>query len=157
MAIRLRGLADDDLDQLFVWESDPAAVALAAFTRAVPSDRAAFDVHYERIRSDPTCTLLAVEDTGVLVGTIGSFTMDGEREVTYWIDPSRWGRGIASSALEAFLSVEHERPLVARVAAHNVGSAKVVVRAGFVEAGRESSYAPGVGAEVVEQIYRLTS
>ncbi len=31
-------------------------------------------------------------NNGTFVGTIGSFTMDGEREVTYWIDPSGWGR-----------------------------------------------------------------
>ncbi|UKJ63203.1 GNAT family N-acetyltransferase [Cellulosimicrobium cellulans] len=155
MDVRLRDLADGDLDRLFRWERDPAAVALAAFTRADPSDRAAFDRHYERIRADPTCTVLAVEHAGSFVGTIGSFTMDGEREVTYWVDPSLWGRGTASSALAAFLTVERERPLRARVAVHNVGSATVLVRAGFVEEGRETSYAPGVGSGVVEQVYRL--
>src|SRR5690606_14995480 len=94
MDIRLRGLVDDDLDRLFTWEQDPAAVALAAFTRSDPSDRAAFDEHYARIRSDPSCTVLAVEHAGTFVATVGSFTMDGEREVTYWVDPDRWGRGI---------------------------------------------------------------
>jgi hypothetical protein len=53
MAITLRTLADSDLDTLFVWESDPRAVQMAAFTRADPSDRTAFDAHYERIRNDP--------------------------------------------------------------------------------------------------------
>jgi RimJ/RimL family protein N-acetyltransferase len=156
MDLRLRDLVDGDLDQLFEWERDPAAVALAAFTRADPSDRVAFDSHYARVRCDPACTLLAVEHRGAFVGTIGSFTMDGEREVTYWIDPSLWGRGLASSALEAFLRVERVRPLTARVAVHNGGSATVLVRAGFVETGRETSFAPGVGTEVVEQVYRLS-
>jgi hypothetical protein len=32
---------------------------------------------------------------------------------------------------------------------------KVLARAGFVEVGSEPSFAPGVGAEVVERIYRL--
>lgn len=155
MDIRLRGLVDDDLDRLFTWEQDPAAVVLAAFTRSDPSDRAAFDEHYARIRSDPSCTVLAVEHAGTFVATVGSFTMDGEREVTYWVDPDRWGRGIASAALTAFLEVERERPLMARVAAHNVGSATVLRRAGFVEVGRETSYAPGVGADVEEQVFRL--
>jgi hypothetical protein len=31
----------------------------------------------------------------------------------------------------------------------------VLARAGFVEAGRETAFAPGVGAEIVELIYRL--
>jgi Acetyltransferase (GNAT) domain len=91
MAITLRTFADSDLDALFTWESDPRAVQMAAFTRANPSDRSAFDAHYERVRSDPSNTLLAIEDDGEFVGTIGSFTMEGEREVTYWIAPAQWG------------------------------------------------------------------
>jgi len=92
MAITLRPLADSDLDSLFVWESDPRAVQMAAFTRANPSDRTEFDAHYERIRNDPSCTLRAIDDDTEFVGTMGSFTMEGEREVTYWITPARWGK-----------------------------------------------------------------
>ena len=86
MTLALRQLDDADLDQLFEWERDPRAVAMAAFTRADPSDRAAFDDHHQRIRDDVDCLLLAIDHDGAFVGTIGSFTMDGEREVTYWID-----------------------------------------------------------------------
>jgi len=42
-----------------------------------------------------------------------------------------------------------------RVAEHNAGSAKVLARAGFIEVGTETAFAPGVGAEIVERIYRL--
>lgn len=93
MATILRTFADSDLDALFAWESDPRAVQMAAFTRANPSERSAFDAHYERVRSNPSNTLLAIDDDGELVGTIGSFTIEGEREVTYWIAPTRWGKG----------------------------------------------------------------
>ena len=155
MAITLRAFADGDLDPLFVWESDPRAVRLAAFTRADPSDRDAFDAHYERVRSDPSNTLLAIEDDGEFVGTIGSFTLEGKREVTYWIAPARWGQGLATQALRAFLAIESTRPLWGRVAEHNAASAKVLPRAGFVEVGSDKGFAPGVGAEVVERIYRL--
>jgi RimJ/RimL family protein N-acetyltransferase len=155
MAITLRKLADGDLEALFVWESDPRAVQMAAFTRANPSDRAAFDAHYERVRSDASNTLLAIDDDGEFVGTVGSFTMEGEREVTYWIAPARWGQGLASQALRAFLGIESTRPLYGRVADHNAASAKVLARAGFAEVGRETSFAPGVGTEIVERIYRL--
>jgi RimJ/RimL family protein N-acetyltransferase len=155
MSVTLRRLEDADLDRLFEWEQDPDAVAMAAFTRADPSDRAAFDRHHERIRNDPDCTLLAIDDDGAFAGTIGSFTMEGEREVTYWIDPSRWGRGIASAALEAFARIELTRPLFARVAEHNLGSARVLAHAGFVQVGSDAGYADGVGRVVVEHIYRL--
>lgn len=155
MAIALRPLADGDLDELFVWESDPRAVGMAAFTRADPSDRRAFDAHYERVRDNPSNTLLAIEDDGEFVGTIGSYTLEGDREVTYWIAPARWGQGLASQALRAFLAVETTRPLYGRVADHNAGSAKVLARAGFAEVGTDTGFAPGVGADVVEHIYRL--
>jgi RimJ/RimL family protein N-acetyltransferase len=155
MSVRLRMLEDADLEQVFEWERDPRAVAMAAFTRADPSDRAAFDRHYDRIRNDSDCTLLAIDADGAFAGTIGSFTMEGEREVTYWIDPSRWGRGLASAALEAFVRTELTRPLFGRVAEHNVGSAKVLGRAGFVNVGSETAHADGVGEVVVEHIYRL--
>jgi RimJ/RimL family protein N-acetyltransferase len=157
MTVVLRMLQDADLDQLFEWERDPDAVAMAAFTHADPSDRAGFDAHYQRVRSDPANLLCAIDDGAGLAGTIGSFTLEGEREVTYWIDPSRWGRGLASAALRAFLGLEVTRPLFARVAEHNIGSATVLTRAGFVRVDSEISYAAGVGRDVVEHIYRLAS
>ncbi len=156
MAIRLRTLVDHDLDALFVWESDPRAVEMAAFTRADPSDRGEFDAHYERVRNNPSNLLLAIDDDDAqFVGTIGSFTRGEEREVTYWIAPARWGQGVASQALRAFLAIEQTRPIYGRVANHNAASAKVLARAGFVEVGSDTGFAPGVGAEVVERIYRL--
>jgi RimJ/RimL family protein N-acetyltransferase len=147
---------DADLDQLFQFERDPVAVAMAAFTRPDPSDRAAFDGHYQRIRADAEVSLRAIEADGAFVGTVGSFTMEGQREVTYWIDPANWGRGLASAALKAFLRLETTRPLFARAAEHNVGSAKVLTRAGFVRVDSEISYADGVGREVVEHVYCLS-
>lgn len=155
MSITLRPLVDTDLDRVFTWEQDAAAVEMAAFTRADPSDRTAFDAHNARVAADPANTRLAIELDGVLVGTIASFWMDGEREVSYWIDSAHWGRGIASSALRVFLAVETIRPLRGRVAAHNIGSATVLERAGFVRVGQDSAYADGVSREVVEFVYRL--
>jgi hypothetical protein len=66
LAITLRTLTDSDLDSLFIWENDPGAVQMAAFTRANPSDRSEFDAHYERVRNDPSATLLAIDDDAAL-------------------------------------------------------------------------------------------
>ena len=89
VTITLRALHEDDLDALFRWESDPSAARMAAFTRADPADRAAFDAHYQDVRSDPDNTIQAIEVDGALAGMIGSFTLEGDRELTYWIDPLR--------------------------------------------------------------------
>jgi hypothetical protein len=51
------GLGDDDLDRLFVWESDNRTVKMAAFTRADSSDRRSFDAHHHRIRDNPDDTV----------------------------------------------------------------------------------------------------
>ena len=75
--------------------------------------------------------------------------------MTCWIDPGQWGRGLASAALLALLDIEPTRPLFARVAEHNVGSAKVLRRAGFVQVGAERSWAEGLGREVGETVHRL--
>jgi RimJ/RimL family protein N-acetyltransferase len=155
VTITLRALNDDDLNALFRWESDPAAARMAAFTRADPADRAAFDAHYQRVLSDPENWTRAIEEDGVIVGMIASFTMDGDRELTYWVDPSRWGRGIATGAVRLFIPDEPRRPLYARAAEHNLGSRRVLERNGFVDIGEETSWAYGVGREVVEHIYRL--
>ncbi|MGI8627854.1 MAG: GNAT family N-acetyltransferase [Geodermatophilaceae bacterium] len=151
----LRRLADADLDALFEWEREPGAVQMAAFTRPDPSDRASFDAHYQRSRRDPSVRLRAVDDGGGLVGTVASFMMDGHREICYWIDPARWGEGLASAALGEFLRIETARPLFARVAEHNTGSATVLARAGFTQIGFETSFADGIGRDVVECIYEL--
>jgi RimJ/RimL family protein N-acetyltransferase len=155
VTITLRALREDDLDDLFRWESDPTATSMAAFTRANPADRAAFDAHYHRVRSDANNTNQAIEEDGVLAGMIASFTVEGDRELTYWIDPVRWGRGIASEAVRAFIERETQRPLFARAAAHNIGSSKVLLRNGFMKIGEETSWAAGLGQDVLEHIYRL--
>lgn len=100
-------------------------------------------------------TLRAVDDGGGLVGTVASFMMDDDREVSFWIDPARWGEGLASAALGEFLRIEMARPLFARVAKHNAGSAKVLARAGFTKIGFETSFADGIGRDVIEHIYQL--
>ena len=86
---------------------------------------------------------------------IGSFPSEVGREVTFWIDPGQWGHGLASAALRSFLDVEPTRPLFARVAEDNAGSAKVLRRAGFVQVGAERSWAEGLGREVGETVHRL--
>lgn len=66
----------------------------------------------------------AIEEDGALVGMIASFTVEGDRELTYWIDPARWGHDIATTAVQVLIRREGRRPLHARAAAHDLGSAE---------------------------------
>src|SRR6476659_8175139 len=139
--IALRPIADADLDALFDQMRDPESVWMAAFTSDDPDDRSAFDAHMATVRFAPDTTTRAVTCDGELVGTVAAFVVDGETEVTYWIDRAAWGRGIASRALELLLDLVPSRPLHARAASDNVASLRVLQKAGFEVVGTEDSFA----------------
>jgi RimJ/RimL family protein N-acetyltransferase len=86
---------------------------------------------------------------------LGLGATPGEREVTYWIGRSHWGKGIATSALRAFLAVDLSRPLHARVAYDNVASRRVLEKCGFRFIATERSFAQARSAEIEEQVLRL--
>jgi len=153
--IELRDFAEADAGSLYEWMRDPVSVRMAAFTAQDPDDRAAFDAWLARVRENPTVIQKMIWVDGALVGSISTFEMEGEREVSYWIDRAHWGRGIASGALAAMLELDSSRPLSGRAAVANPASATVLERAGFVEVGRDRGFANGVGAEVEEIIFRL--
>ncbi|MEQ4303984.1 GNAT family N-acetyltransferase [Plantactinospora sp. B6F1] len=153
--VALRPVDDSDLDALYEQLRDPESVRMAAFTAKDPDDRAAFDAHMAKVRTSPDATNRVITLDGRLVGSIASFVIDGDTEVTYWIDRSFWGQGIASRALALLLESVHVRPLFARAASDNAGSLKVLQRAGFVITGTEISFANGRNTEVEETILRL--
>jgi RimJ/RimL family protein N-acetyltransferase len=72
----------------------------------------------------------------LVVGEIGGrFTEPGVVEIGYAIVPSYWGAGLATAAVEAFLTRAREHPDAARLRAHTPltrpASARVVAKAGF--------------------------
>ena len=153
--IELRELGDDDLDAVFEMMRDADAVAMAAFTATDPADRKAFDAWMARNRASETSTLFVVTERGGFAGIAGSFWVEADREVTYWIARHAWGRGVATEALHLLISREPVRPLYARVAAHNAASIAVLRRCGFAEVSRNRGYAPGVGREIEEIVFTL--
>jgi RimJ/RimL family protein N-acetyltransferase len=154
-SVALRPLRESDLDALFRQMSDPESVRMAAFTAENPNDRQRFDAHMARVMKSPENTNRAITWKGESVGSIACFVVEGQTEVTYWVDRAVWGRGIASQALALFLAEVRTRPLHARAASDNVGSLRVLEKAGFRIIGTELSFAPGRGAEIEETILRL--
>jgi RimJ/RimL family protein N-acetyltransferase len=153
--VELRELEDEDLDVIFEQMRDPASVWMAAFTAADPGDRAAFDAHRARIRADPAITDRVITEDGRPVGTIACFPIEGDLEITYWLDRSVWGRGIAGRALTLLLDLVPARPLHARAASDNLASLTVLQRAGFVITGTELGYANARAAEIEETLLIL--
>jgi len=115
MGLTLREVRDEDLPLLFEQWADPVAVHMAAFTAPDHMDWDAFERRWSRLRADETVLARVVVVDDDVAGTIGSWGESGEREVTYWIGRSYWGKGIATDALIAFLAVDRSRPLHARV------------------------------------------
>lgn len=153
--VALRPIADSDLDALFDQMRDPGSVQMAAFTTRDPTDREAFDSHMSKVRTSLDVTLRAVARDGRLIGSIASFVIEGDTEVTYWIDRAVWGQGVASQALALFIDIVVVQPLYARAARDNVGSLKVLQNAGFTIIGTAVSYANGRGAAIEETVLRL--
>ncbi|WP_221470947.1 GNAT family N-acetyltransferase [Allocatelliglobosispora scoriae] len=155
MEVALRPIDDSDLDALFEMMRDPESVRMAAFTAKDPDDRAAFDAHMAKIRALPDADNRAITVDGRLVGSIASFVLEGDTEVTYWISRSYWGQGIAGRALALLLAMVPVRPVFAGAASDNAGSIKVLQRAGFVIIGTDTGFANGRNAVIEETRLRL--
>ncbi len=93
MGLTLREVRDEDLPLLFEQWADPVAIHMAAFTAPDHMDPDAFERRWSRLRADETVLNRAIVVDGAVAGTIGSWGEPGEREVTYWIGRSYWGKG----------------------------------------------------------------
>lgn len=153
----LRDVIEADLPVFFEHQLDAEARHMAAFTSKDPADRAAFQAHWARNLGNAGNFNRTVVVDGQVAGHIASFEMSGDREITYWLGRSFWGRGLATRVLSAFLELEKVRPLHARVAKDNLGSLRVLQKCGFVIIGEDSGFAHARGAETAEFILILRS
>ena len=156
MEITLRDVRDSDLPVFWVQMNDDRAQHMAAVTRGYHYDRAAFDVHWDKVRSDPSLIVRTVLADGEVAGHAAVFGPPGEREVTYWVDRAYWGRGVATATLAGLLGLERARPLYAHAAADNTGSIRVLQKCGFVITGRGQIFAQARGEEIDEVALTLT-
>jgi RimJ/RimL family protein N-acetyltransferase len=154
MRCELRELRDEDLAVLFEQWADPVAAHMAAFTAPNHMDRGAFERRLARLSADETVISKVIVFDGEVVGTIGSWGDPGEREVTYWIGRSFWGKGVATAALRALLTVDTTRPIHARVAADNVGSRRVLEKCGFRVVAHDRGFAEARSGEIEELVLR---
>ena len=159
-AINLREVRDADIGVFYEHLQHPPAQQMAAFIHENPADRAAHDAHWVRLLASDavlnrSIELIEPDRDPVLAGHICSFDMEGDREVTYWIDHAQWGKGIATRALGAFLEVERTRPLFGRAAKDNEASVKVMQRNGFRLLREERGFANARSSEIDEVVMVL--
>ncbi len=147
--MNLREVAEDDLPLFFEHQRDPVALQMAAFSSR---ERDAFMTHWRTVVLHPANVSRTIVTERGVAGNIGSWDQDGKRLVGYWIGREHWGKGLATRALSEFLEVERSRPLHAWVAAHNLGSIRVLEKCGFHTVFDESPHHPDDVAEVLMRL-----
>lgn len=141
---------------LFQFQLDKEGGYLAAFMPKDPTDKSAYINKQIKLLDDPTVNNQTIIIDNVIAGSIGKFVMEGDAEITYWIDRKFWGQGIATKALKEFLKIETARPIFGRVAFDNFGSQKVLEKYGFIKTGTDKGFANAKQTEIEEFIYKLT-
>src|SRR5207344_2627934 len=91
----LRDMTEADLDVLFDIQDDDIARHMVGFTSADGGDRDRYVARFRRLLADDTIINKVILVDDEIVGSIASFVLEGDTEVTYWIRRDRWGRGIA--------------------------------------------------------------
>ena len=153
--VKLRQSEKSDLAFFFQFQLDKEAIYLAAFTPKDPTNKAAYLEKYTKHLNDPTINMQTILVDETIAGSIAKFVMEGDTEITYWLDRNFWGKGIATTALKNFLTIENIRPMFGRVAFDNIGSQKVLEKCGFIKIGTDKGFANARQTEIVEFIYRL--
>lgn len=154
--IKLRPTEISDLDTLFQFQLDKEGGYLAAFMPKDPTDKVAYINKLTKLLDDPTVNNQTIILDNIIVGSIAKFVMEGDTEITYWMGRKFWGQGIATKALNKFLTIETFRPIFGRVAFDNFGSQRVLEKCGFEKVGSDKGFANARQTEIEEFIYKLT-
>lgn len=148
----LRDVVEADIAVFFEHQRDAEANRMAAFPAR---DEEAFIAHWQRLLADDALIKKTIVCDGEVAGNIGCFDGDGMHFVGYWIGREFWGKGLATRALAELLDEVTVRPLHAHVAAHNVGSIRVLEKCGFVEVSRATAHDSLIGGELEELLMEL--
>jgi RimJ/RimL family protein N-acetyltransferase len=143
--VRLRALAEYDVDALFALHSDPRVMRYWSFPAWTGRTQAV--AHIERMARErtqmefyPWAATLPDDDT--LVGTCSLFGVHRDHlrgVIGYALSPSLWGRGLAGDMLA--LALDHAfdgiglNRIEADIDPDNIASCKLVERAGFKREG----------------------
>ena len=153
--IMLRKVESPDLETFYRQQLEPEAMRMAAFVCEDPTDRAAFDAHWDKILKSSQIAKRTIVAEGEVAGHISCYPHGEHLEVTYWLGREFWGRGLATQALSGTLHLIADRPISARAATDNIGSIRVLQKCGFKIVGENKDFANARGEDTEEFILRL--
>ena len=152
--LRVRPWRKDDLDALLRYANNPKIASNLRDQFPHPYTRRDASEYLSFVRTMEIPTSFAVEFGGEAVGGIGfKLGMDIARlsaEMGYWLGEPFWGRGWMTRAVQAASEAALDEYQLARIFAmvfsHNVGSIRVLEKAGFEREGimRRSAIKNGV-------------
>ena len=146
----LRDVVETDLPIFYKQQLDAESTRMAAFPPR--EEWTAFFAHWStKVLGDPASCKQTIVWNDQVAGYLASWSQEELRLIAYWIGREYWGRGVATAALTEFLGHERARPLHAFVAAHNVGSIRVLEKCGFVRMSAATTAHDGVD----EYLYRF--
>jgi [ribosomal protein S5]-alanine N-acetyltransferase len=151
----LRDMTEADLDILFDIQDDDIAQHMAGFTSPARGDRDNYVARQRRFLADDRITNKVILVNDDIAGSVASFVVEGDTEVTSWIRRDLWGRGIATAALGELLREVMVRRCSRGSRPTTPARRRCCYANGFTQIGEETSYADARAAEVTEHIYRL--
>jgi ribosomal-protein-alanine N-acetyltransferase len=153
--ILLRATEPADLETLFAHQADEEAAHMAAFINENWNDKDAYLAKWNKLLSGGTVNIRTVVVDHKVAGTVFTWQLGDELQISYGLGKAYWHKGIATHALQQFLDLVPDRPLFGRVAFDNIGSAKVLTKCGFKKIREEQSFAYARKAEIVEFVFLL--
>lgn len=153
--IELTKTTQEDLETLFVFQTNKDGIQMAAFTAEDPADKEFYMNKWSKIVENPDMRMQTIRVNNKIVGSVIHFDVMEETNISYWIDQQHWGKGFATEGLKAFIKGSVKRPLFARVAYDNYGSQKVLEKCGFISIGKGKGFARARNKEIEEFIYKF--
>ena len=145
----LERLRYEDAEEIFfTYASKPEATKYLTFpTHQSIQDARSFLRHARSAWDRGTEYVFSIREreTHRFIGSIGVINENGKVHVGYVISPAQWGRGLATEACTALLTVLKHQQEVYRIwtfiDAENTASGKVLIKCGLIEEARLKNWA----------------
>jgi [ribosomal protein S5]-alanine N-acetyltransferase len=154
-SITLRETQINDFNALFTFQSDEEAGYMAAFVNENWQDKDAYLAKWSKLLAEEAVKIRTIVLDNKVAGSVLIWQFMGEPQISYGLGKEFWNRGVATNALQQFLTIFPDRPLYGRAAFDNIASIKVLTKCGFKKINEEQSYAHARQKEITEVVFIL--